>query len=308
MEQLVVKCRCRGTNAGCHVCFGTGDVLASPAVPEQIHVAAPAVRRQPVAAAAAPEKRAAQKPDLETLFARHAGMGNADAARSALWAARAARKKCPELPRLMAESLKCARPQFVDFVKALVGAIRDVEASVHGVLVDVNGALRDGGSAARLTAEHVAAMRKAWRKGSVSEDKEAAVAVAHPAEAAGHMPPGVRVLQTLSPGQARKVARKTDRNSPFAVLDPMAGGKARIEHVLAVSSGAPLPTRIDQLSRFVGRHRIGRVYFASGKKVLRSVSEILGGVQAVHVENPANVDFIRKGSGVAVFDLDSANG
>lgn len=302
MESFVVKCRCRGTNADCHLCFGTGDVLSGTEFAfESYAVLSP--RKHPPAAdptRRAPERQ--KKTDLETLFLRHAGMQNAASAREVMLAAGLVRKRGESgTDQVLRASLRAPRHHFSEFVRLLAAALRSSSQKPALALVDVNGALRDAGLSVRLSPEQLQQMRNEWGIGRSIAPTPRNTAPKD-AERQDSQVRG-RVLQPVGRGSADRPA---DGRSPFAVLAAMNDRPSGIKHVLVVSGGEPLRDRVEQLKRFLSRHGIARVYVAGSKRTVRSVSD-LAAVEAVHVDNPANAAFIRSGSGVAVFDLDNSN-
>lgn len=300
MDQLVTKCRCRGTNAECHLCFGTGDVVAHG---YEAFDAAPVAAKPVQAKAPGKQQHTVANPqDLEIVFLRHAGLSQRANAQALIDAMRLCGKRGqPHIKELFRKCLKCARPQFTAFVPALAAAMRTNGFRIHSALVDINGMLRDGGNQARFRPEDVTTLASAWKAQTSTNKDERRIAERIEERQEKINPP----KDKTSPPVRR------DTSSPLGALGPVSQqdkGRSRIEHVLVVSSGKLLPERVDQLRLFVAKHAFARLYLGGPKKALRELSKEYPAIDIVHVENPANLAFIRGGSRVAVFDLDSANG
>lgn len=299
MDQLVTKCRCRGTNAECHVCFGTGDVVAHG---YEAFGATPVVAKPVQAKAPSKQLHAVANPqDLEIVFLRHAGLAQHANAQVLIDAMRLCVKRGqPHIKDLFRKCLKCARPQFTAFVPALAAAMRTEGLRVHSALVDINGMLSDGGSQARFRVDDVTTLASAWKAQTATNKDERRLA-----ERIEQHHQGINSPKNKGSPPHR------ENSSSFSALRPVSqrdNGRARIEHVLVVSSGRLLPARVGQLRSFMAKHAFARIYLGGPKKALRELSKEFPVIDIVHVENPANLAFIRGGSRVAVFDLDSANG
>lgn len=297
MDQLVVKCRCRGTNGDCHHCFGTGDVLAQ----EQELYAAPATPK--VEKGKPPSKqrhRPAESNSVEAVFLRHAGLGQRGSVQALVDAMRLCEKRGqPEIKDVLRQSLKCPRPQFALFVAALAAAMRRQGTTAVTALVNINGFLIDGKCPARITTDHLALLSSAWVAQTTTNKAEGMFA--ERIQAAGNgAKPRMSTAPTVGPKQSPSV---------FGALASVIqkGGKAgNIEHILVVSTGSVLPERVEQLRGFVAKHSFARLYLGGPKRTLRHLVKEYPAIDIVRVENPANLAFIRSGKKVAVFDLDSA--
>jgi hypothetical protein len=287
MDQLVVKCRCRGTNGDCHLCFGTGDVLAHG----EDFTATAVARAAPKPLVKSPSKqphRPSAPKDFEHAFLAHAGLARRREASVLMEAAQLCSKRGEPGPMAaLRGSVRCARPQFGPFLVALAAAVRTDAVKVVSALVDINGHLRDGGSPARFNVESVRQLAAAWRAQTGTRPDEARIARRIDAD-----------------GEVPEVAVRRPPDSEATSTQP----SRRIDNVLVVSSGKPVGDRVSQLGLFVARHAFARLYLGAPKKVLRELTNEYPAIDIVHVENAANLTFIRKGVGVAVFDLDSANG
>lgn len=298
MDQLVVKCRCRGTNGDCHLCFGTGDVLAHGQ--ETFYVA-------PVAAKADKGKppgkqlhRPAESNSVEAVFLRHAGLGQRGSAQALVDAMRLCEKRGqPEIKEVLRQSLKCARSQFALFVAALAAAMRRQGTTAVTALVDINGFLIDGKCPARISTAHLALLCSAWSAQTTTNKGEGRFAAQ--IEAAGN---GAKPRMSVAPKGGYKQS-----SSAFGALASVVqkdGKDGKIEHILVVSTGNVLQERVEQLRGFVAKHSFARLYLGGPKKALRHLVKEYPAIDIVRVENTANLAFIRSGKKVAVFDLDSA--
>ncbi|MDW9481745.1 hypothetical protein GOB57_24155 [Sinorhizobium meliloti] len=293
MEQLVVKCRCRGTNGECHLCFGTGDVLAHG---YETFYAAPVIRTKDRGKSPSKQPhRPADSNSVEAVLLRHAGVGQRLSAQALIDAMRLCEKRGqPEVKEVLRQSLKCPRPQFGSFVAALAAAMRRQGTTAVTALVDINRFLKDGNCAARIRAEHLAMLSSAWaaRTSTNREEKRIAARI----DAAGSN----RTKQTLP------ASPKVGAFAALASVKQKDTKSTAIEHILVVSAGNILPERVEQLSNFVAKHAYARLYLGGPKKALRYLAKEYPAIEIVHVENAANLAFIRSGRRVAVFDLDSA--
>lgn len=299
MDQLVVKCRCRGTNGECHLCFGTGDVLAYG--DETFYVAPAAPKADKGKPPSKQPHRPAEFNGVEAVFLRHAGLGQRASAQAIINAMRLCEKRGQlQVKEVLRQSLRCARPQFSSFVAALAAAMRRQGTTAVTALVDINGFLIDGKCPARINSEHISLLGSAWiAQTSTNKDEGMLAARIAAAGSNGPKPP-------------MSAAPKLDQNQPTTAFGAPASAKqngsksAGIEHILVVSAGNSLSERIEQLSRFVAKHAFTRLYLGGPKKALRHLAKEYPAIDIVHVENPANLAFIRSGRRVAVFDLDTA--
>jgi len=300
LDQLVARCRCRGTNSECHLCFGTGDFLAHS---YEVFDAAPVAAKPVQAKPPSKQQHAVPNPhDLEIVFLRDAGLGQRPNAQALIDAMRLCVKRGqPHIKELFRKCLRCARPQFVRFVPALAAVMRTEGLKIHSALVDINGILADGGCQTRLRQEDVITLASAWKRQASSNKDESKIAQRIEER-----------RQNINLGDARaSIPMHPEPSAPFGVLGPVAQRakeRSRIEHVLVLSSGKVMAQRVEQLRIFVAKHAFARLYLGGPKNALRELSKAYPAIDIVRVENPANLAFIRGGSRVAVFDLDSLNG
>lgn len=309
MDALTVKCRCRGTNGDCHMCFGTGDVLAASeyaAVPTYVAVPkhlSKSPSRQPF--------RPAQPPDIFQLFRRHAGLALAKDANAIVDAASLCQRKgVDEVQTFLARSLKCPKPLFARFVPTLASAIRTAaNKHVNTLVYDVNIVLIEARVSARLTVDVLNSLAAAWQAQKQTSATERLISRhIEEKESGAHLPTGRELMP-----------RPLLRSPSLSVVSALAEGDssvqmghkperlAKIEHVLVLSSGAALPERLLQFSAFVERHRFKMLYAGTPKMIVRDLAKRFPDLKIAHVENAVNLAFIRNGKGVAVFDLDKAN-
>ncbi|MGN7735316.1 hypothetical protein [Ensifer sp. 22564] len=300
MDQLVVKCRCRGTNGECHLCFGTGDVLAHG---DEMFYAAPVAPRADKGKPPSKQPhRSAESNGIEAAFLRHAGLGQRASAQALIDAMRLCEKRGqPQVKEVLRQSLRCARPQFSSFVAALAAAMRRQGTTVVTALVDINGFLIHGKCPARINTEHVSLLASAWiAQASTNKDEGKLAARIAAAGSNGPRPP-------MSAGPKVNQKQPTTAFGALAPAKQNGSKSAGIEHVLVVSAGNIRSERVEQLSRFVAKHAFARLYLGGPKKAhSRHLAKEYPAIDIVHVENPANLAFIRTGRRVAVFDLDAA--
>jgi len=304
MDALTVKCRCRGTNGDCHMCFGTGDVLAASE-----YAVAPTVATVSKSVSKSPSRqlfRPAQPPDVYQLFLRHAGLALAKDANAIVNAASLCQRKgMDEVQTFLARSLKCPKPLFARFVPTLASAIRTAaNKNVKTLLYDVNIVLIEARVSARLTDDVLNGLAAAWQAQKQTSATERSISrYIEEKESGAHF----RAEREFKPHPSlSKVAALAGRGSNLQMAHK-AERPAKIEHVLVLSSGAALPDRLLQFSAFVERHRFRILYAGTPKKIVRDLARRFPDLKVAHVENAANLAFIRNGKGVAVFDLDRAN-
>ncbi len=301
MDQLVVKCRCRGTNGDCHLCFGTGDVLAYE---QEFHAApfTPKVEKSnpPSKPPSKQRSRPAESNSVEAVFLRHAGLGQRGSAQALVDAMRLCEKRGqPAIKEVLRQSIKCARPQFALFVAALAAAMRRQGTTAVTALVDINGFLVDGKCPVRIKTEHLALLSSAWVAQTTTNKVEGMFA--ERIEAAGN---GGKPRMSAAPKANAKLSPSAF--SALASVTQKDGKAGKIEHILVVSTGNVLQERVEQLRHFVAKHSFARLYLGGPKKTLRHLVAEYPSIDIVRVENPANLAFIRSGRRVAVFDLDTA--
>lgn len=290
------KCICRGSNADCSFCYGTGYASGQPGLPSSPAPYRPPAKRKSKKTRPTPQRRSGSFRDA---FLWHGTVGqNSRQVKTVLFAIeqlkdinRFAIGDYQGAEKIFRAALHMERRHFVSLLRLLCGLIPSTQVDdmttkrAKNYAARLNSCLRDGGSEALFDAADVQLLARAWkRKADRPEDpvssRKAVATRAAP----------------VSPTQRQSSANAQGTRASIS-LQP--------RHALVCAFGNLLPEQIVELKRrlAVGNYRL--VYVTGSKKAIRAIQQESGLDSVVPVMNEANAAALRGSRSVEVIDLDA---
>lgn len=278
----ILRCSCRGNNADCHMCFGSGTIEETKVSLSNSPVRKPA----PVEPEKAPSKQHAPRPvegRLETAVFRVCGparrrdaeviLATLQVVEKRVEAQLVASAKAAELKLLLSQAAMAEREYAQKFFIALAYHIRNHGSSLRSGMTDLSSFLRIGGSKARVKEETVALL----------------IAAQNARKPVKEAPEEQRM--TASPSPAKPTSNSQSKR------------KAVVEHLIVMCDGAIDEARLADCARFIDRHKLKFLYLAGSKKAVRELGKRFTDIDTIAVSNEANLAAIRSRDTSAVFNV-----